>query len=57
LFDVLKHGSDIAPEWVTPEDEQALYESHWLCCDLMHGILTKDIDTMTESKTVVEEMK
>ena len=57
MFDVLKHGSDIMPKWVTPEDEQAPYESHRLCCDLMHSILAKDMNVMTESKMVVEEVK
>lgn len=54
---MLKHGSDIAPKWVAPEDEQAPYESRRLCRDLTRGILAKDMDTMTESKTVVEEVK
>ena len=47
----------LQPKWVTPEDEQAPYESHQLCRDLMHSILAKDMDVMTESKMVVEEVK
>jgi len=51
---VLKHGSDVAPKWVAPEDEQEPYESHRLWRDLTRAILAKDMDAATESKTAVE---
>jgi hypothetical protein len=54
LFDVLKHGSDVAPKWVAPEDEQEPYESRRLWRDLTRAILAKDMDAATESKTAIE---
>jgi len=54
LFDAQKDGSDVAPKWVTPEDEQEPYESRRLWRDLTRAILAKDMDAATESKTAVE---
>jgi len=54
LFDAQKHGSDVAPKWVAPEDEQEPYESRRLWRDLTRAILAKDMDAATESKTAVE---
>ena len=51
---MLKHGSDVAPKWVAPEDEQEPYESRRLWRDLTRAILAKDMDAATESKTAVE---
>jgi oxysterol-binding protein-related protein 8 len=54
LFDAQKDGSDVAPKWVAPEDEQEPYESRRLWRDLTRAVLAKDMDAATESKTAVE---
>lgn len=54
MFDAQKHGSDVAPKWIAPEDEQEPYESRRLWRDLTRAILAKDMDAATESKTAVE---
>jgi len=51
---VHKHGSDVAPKWIAPEDEQEPYESRRLWRDLTRAIVAKDMDAATEAKTAVE---
>lgn len=54
MFDVQKRGSDVAPKWIAPEDEQEPNESRRLWRDLTQAILAKDMDAATEAKTAVE---
>jgi len=54
LFDVPKHGSNVAPKWVAPDDEQEPYESRRLWRELTRAIIARDMDAATEAKTSVE---
>ncbi|KAG8220235.1 hypothetical protein J3R82DRAFT_1274 [Butyriboletus roseoflavus] len=55
LFDVVKDGQNIAPKYVTPEDEQEPYESRRLWFNLTQAIEARDMEAATRAKTAVED--